>query len=153
MNNSLINDLSQSTYQPSVDNVINYIQDMDIVKLDEILDNQTEYQNQPKGKFIKSLNSVFETFKSNNNDKLIKHSGACISDKCANSCKNGYSFTGNQSKHMLNLIFEVESGIVQNLHDCFDFKILDKDFNSDDYIQLTILNLDGDSVNGITSFF
>lgn len=133
--------------------VIYYIQEMDIDMLDLILDKEKEYQDVSKDVFIQNLNTTFDVFRFNNNDKLIKHKGFCNSDKCANSCKNGYAFAGNHSKHILNIIFEVKNGIIQDMYECFDFKIFNRELNMENYTQLTLSNLEGDEVNGITSPF
>ena len=148
LNNTLLQNLKTQS-----EVVIYYIQEMDIDMLELILDNEMKYQELSKDKFIQKLSVIFDTFKLNKNDKLIKQDGFCNSDKCENSCKNGYTFLGNHSKHSLNLIFEVEDGIIQDIHDCFEFKSLNKELNIEYYNQLTILNLDGDFVNGITSPF
>lgn len=118
--------------------VIYYIQEMDIEMVDLILENDKLYQDMPKSDFIERLYGIVDILKYNKSDKLIGYEGFCDSNNCTNSCKNGYAFKANNSKHILNLIFEAENGIIQDIYECYEFKIFDKGLDIEDCNQLII---------------
>jgi hypothetical protein len=101
--------------------VIHAISVMDIDLLDSVLDRNLTYQDTTKAIFIKSLEVIFENFRSEDSF-LIPHKGRCISDECPNTNKNGISFTGNVSEDYLNLILETDKeNTVTDIYECYSF--------------------------------
>lgn len=133
--------------------VIYYIQEMDVDMIDLILDKDKSYQDMPKSDFIEKLTNAIDIFKHNKNNKLIDYTGFCNNELCTNKCKNGYSFIGNHSKHIMNIILEVTNGNVQNLYECHDFMIFEKEINLENYSRIYIDEPQNGFVSGITSFF
>lgn len=133
--------------------VIYYIREMDVDMIDLILDKDKSYQDMPKVVFIEKLTNAIDVFKHNKNNKLIGYTGFCDSEICPNNCKNGYSFIGNHSKHRMDIIFDVKNGNVQDVFECADFMIFDKEINPNDYSRVYI-DVPGEGfVSGLESLF
>lgn len=143
----------QPTPTTQAEAVIYYIQEMDMDMIDLILDNDRTYQHMPKSDFIEKLTNAMENFKQHKNDKLIGYAGFCDTEKCVHHCKNGYSFIGNHSKHRMDIIFEVTNGNVQDLHECEEFKAIDKNIDVKEYSRIYIDEPRDGLVSGIESFF
>ena len=133
--------------------VIYYIQEMDVDMIDLILDKDKTYQHMPKSDFIEKLTNAIENFKQHKNDKLIGYAGFCDTEKCVHHCKNGYSFIGNRSKHRMDIILEVTNGNVQDLCECADFRIIDKNIDVKAYSRVYIDEPRDGLVSGIEPFF
>ena len=99
------------------DTLVNYIERMDIEKINEILDNQ-KYSHKTKPEFIKLLKGVFDVFKEAGNTRLQAEQGVCKG--CNFGCK-GYSFIGVNDNSHLDLAFEFEKDRIKDMCDCSNF--------------------------------
>jgi hypothetical protein len=54
--------------------------------------------------------------------------GYCDPKDC-NYMKAGFSFVGNKSKQYMDLIFEIESGLIADLYECTEFKCSEISFD------------------------
>jgi hypothetical protein len=109
---NLSNELSQEQA------VLYFIKQMNIDKLNQILDNK-EYQNYEKSEFLKLLTIVFNTFKNRGNTKLVSSVGQCI------ACKFGhkaYYLKGNIDNSHLEILIEVKNDKVFDIRECNSFK-------------------------------
>ena len=95
--------------------IIQAIQEMDIQKLEELLEDDRPYMDVPKELFLEKLKIQFDRCKKNeivSFDKLI--SGVCAS--CNKGCK-GYSFV-TKDNQTLDLFFEEDNGEVTDVYLC-----------------------------------
>lgn len=95
--------------------IINAIKEMDIHKLEQLLDDNRPYMDVPKTLFLDKLKIQFDRCKKNeinSFDKLI--SGVCAS--CNKGCK-GYSFM-TKDNQALDLFFEEENDEVTDVYLC-----------------------------------
>ena len=95
--------------------IINAIKDMDIEKLEQLLEDDRPYMDVPKALFLEKLKIQFDRCNKNkvtSFDKLI--SGVCAS--CNKGCK-GYSFV-TKDNQALDLFFEEENGEVTDVYLC-----------------------------------
>ncbi len=79
---------------------------MDIDTLGLVLDDNKTYQDVSKELFLQKVKEGFDDFKKYGDTELLIYPGRCISTKCSNSGKRGYSFIGGTSKLHLDMIFE-----------------------------------------------
>jgi len=104
------------------DAVLHFFKLMDIEMINDLLDNNRTYQEFPKDKFILKLDFAFEQFKTAGDTTLLLFAGSCGSQDCSNYKCTGFSFAGNQSGCFMNLIFDIQNGIVCDIYECHFFK-------------------------------
>ena len=103
--------------------IINAIKEMDIEKLEQLLDDNRPYMDVPKSLFLDKLKIQFDKCKKNevtSFDKLV--SGVCAS--CNKGCK-GYSFV-TKDNHTLDLFFEEENEEVTDVYLCNKLEVKEK---------------------------
>lgn len=113
-----------SNKQTNKQTIIQAIKEMDIEKLEELLDVNRPYMDVPKALFLEKLKIQFDRCKKNkitSFDKLI--SGVCAS--CNKGCK-GYSFI-TKDNQALDLFFEEENGEVTDVYLCNKLETEEKD--------------------------
>ena len=97
------------------DAVVHFFCEMDIDMIDAVLGRIPKLQSMKKQKFISQLEKVFQNFKSAGDTCLIKLPGNC------NNCyvgKAGYVFVGNKSKNYINILFDLNQGIITDMFEC-----------------------------------
>jgi hypothetical protein len=110
--------------------IIQAISEMDILRLEELLDDNKTYQDATKQVFIEKVNEVFEKFKEKQDTQLISFSGSCNRESCTNNkgCK-GLAFVGNTSNNAMNLIFNESENDFEDIFKCSEFKTNDGSIN------------------------
>lgn len=110
--------------------IIQAISEMDILKLEELLDDNKTYQEATKQVFLEKLNEVFEKFKVKQDTQLISFSGSCNRESCTNNkgC-TGLAFVGNASNNAMNLIFNESENNFEDIFKCSEFKTNDESIN------------------------
>ena len=98
--------------------VIYFIRQMNIAKLNELLDPIT-YQDEPKYKFLELLEDAFYRFQEAGNTSLDNHPGKCIG--CNSGC-TGYAFVGNIDQLHMDLVIAEKNDRVSDIYDCSQFK-------------------------------
>ena len=91
--------------------VVYFIQQLDIEMVDSLLDDSLEYQDMRKDLFINKLGHAFNEFIEAGDTFLISTKGFCDSVICNYQC-NGLSFVGNTSGNFIDLIIEIEEGVL-----------------------------------------
>jgi hypothetical protein len=103
--------------------ITNFICNFDINGLNDILDENLQYQKLEKHIFLDKLGIVFAEFLEVGDTYLESHSGHC--NRC-NKCDSGISFIGNKSRSYIDLIIVSENGKVSNIFECSDFATNEK---------------------------
>ncbi len=98
--------------------VVYFIRQMNIVKLNELLDPIT-YQDEPKYKFLELLEDAFCRFQGLGNTALYNLEGKCVG--CNDGC-TGFSFLGNNDESHMDLVIAEHNGRVSDIYDCSQFK-------------------------------
>jgi len=93
----------------------------------DLLDDDRTYQDMPKSQFLHLLDNAFMKLSEEENTGLTAHSGTCGNEECINAGKSGFCFTGNKTKHHINLIIEEENGKVTDIYECNGFHCPTKD--------------------------
>ena len=112
-------DLSQIKTQ--ADAVVDFICKMHIEMIDAILDPDRTYQGFPKDAFIKKLLAAFNEFVNTGDTYLHCYAGHCGGKTCCNYGSKGFSFIGHYSGNYMNLLIDVENGVVQDINECGGF--------------------------------
>ena len=103
--------------------VLYFIENLDVEMVDTILDNDRNYQDLSKPIFIHKLGAALDSFMEMGDTFLSRRAGQCQHKECNYLCR-GYSFTGNQSNHHMDLIVETnKEGKVLDLYECSHFLI------------------------------
>lgn len=118
--------------------LIESFQEMDISKLEPLLDSNKTYQDASKLTFIHKLEEVFSTFKESGESSLIAHNGFCNSPLCPNRNCNGYSFVGKRTNKHFDLIVLESENIIKDLFHCYGFEIMDNSIVVEDSIDIDI---------------
>ncbi len=95
--------------------IINAFSTMNLSILADLLDEDKDYEDVNKWRFIDIIKDKFEYLKSCGDTFLKK-----IPSKCM-GCKYGkatITFQGNISKKKLSLMFEIEGGIIMDIYEC-----------------------------------
>lgn len=118
--------------------LIESIQEMDISKLEPLLDSNKTYQDASKFTFLHKLEEVFSTFKNSGESSLIAYNGFCNSALCPNKNCNGYSFVGKRTNKHFDLIVLENGNMIYDLFHCYGFEILDNSIVVEDSIEIDI---------------
>jgi len=118
-----------------VDAVLYFLQRLDIVMVSSILNDNRTYQNFKKPLFIKKLAAALDEFIEAGDTYLKRHDGVCNSKTCNFNCK-GFSFVGNQSENYMDLILDIQDGIVLDIYECIRFKCKNQEIKKNEYIGL-----------------
>lgn len=120
--------------------IIEAISKMDIKSLTHLLEDSFTYNDKPKKEFLNDLKKTFRNFKQLGNTYLEVHKGNCIGKSCDVISCVGFSFVGNNSRDIMNLIFKEDNS---DIFTCYNFALNDKnieitsldieDFNFDDF--------------------
>ena len=102
--------------------IVKFISAMDSEMLTELLSADITYQDAHKEVFIEKLNEAFKKFKRENDTSLLPFPGVCISKDCTNTGCKGYSFVGNKSGAIMDLIIEEKNGEVYDIYHCHGMK-------------------------------
>lgn len=119
-----------------IDAVREYFSRMDLEMLDLVLEDAQYYSGVPKSEFLKRLDAIFEQFRNSGDKQLNIYRGIC--GDCRNACR-GYTISGPESGHYINLLFEERNGVVVNICDCCNM------LNQQDFVKTRRLTLDIDS--------
>lgn len=113
---------------------------MDIKSLFHLLEDSFTYNDKSKNEFLSDLEKSFKNFKQLGNTHLEVHKGNCIGKSCDVVSCVGFSFVGNNSRDIMNLIFKEDNS---DIFTCHNFTLYDKnieitsldieDFNFDDF--------------------
>ena len=117
------------------DAVLYFLQCLDIAKVSNVLDDKKTYQNFEKPLFIKKLGSALDEFIEAGDTYLNRYEGVCNSKTCNFNCK-GFSFVGNKSEDYLDLIIDIQDGVVLDIYECFSFKCENQEIQKNEYIGL-----------------
>ena len=112
--------------KPNIYQLIPYISNMDINKLQEILSDDCNYMGLSKTHFIAKLADVFDHFRFECKDtQLIPSNGICCEKDCSNFGGFGVCFKGNKSQKYLSLIFgtDKDTDKVNTIFDCQNFQL------------------------------
>lgn len=101
--------------------IIHAITELDISKLEVLLDEDKTYQDTTKEMFISKLSEAFIKFKESKDDSLYFREGKCGSKLCKNRGCKGYTFIGNNSRLHMDLIFEESNNEIVDIYHCNDF--------------------------------
>lgn len=112
-----------SDIKTQADAVLYFIQHLDIDMVDLLLSDQYTYQDFEKCIFINKLGIAFDKFIQEGDTYLYRHCGYCNSHPSRNRCK-GFTFIGNNSRYYMDLIIVINDGVVQDIYDCRNFKII-----------------------------
>lgn len=106
-----------------VDAILYFLQRLDIDMVNDILDNNRTYQDFEKPLFIHKLGNALDKFLAAGDTFLNCYSGFCNSELCNYRC-TGFSFIGNKSKNYIDLIIDINEGVVHDIYECSEFKFL-----------------------------
>ena len=110
---------TQIQTQTQVHLFINHIEQMDIEKIQQLLDSSITYQDMNKSDFVWKLSEVFQKFLEAGDSFLVSQPGMC------NSCyrgNKGLTFKGNLSFNYISIIIEHENGTITDIYECNRFK-------------------------------
>lgn len=112
--------------------------DMNITKLENLLDDDRTYQEVKKSLFLKKLSLVFDKLRSNGEKRLDICTGSCGSKECNFGC-SGYLFKSPISGKYISLIFEElkDRDDFQDIYQCYEFKLTAGTVESDNSIHLS----------------
>lgn len=97
--------------------------EMDIQKLDQLLNDHQTYQEANKSTFLKKLHLVFSQMSSGNAERLELHGGKCGSAECNYGCR-GYMFKSPFNGKNVSFIFEEtkDGDDFNDIYTCYQFK-------------------------------
>ena len=127
------NDSGDIVLKTQADTVLYFLQCLDIAKVSNVLDDKKTYQNFEKPLFIKKLGSALDEFIEAGDTYLNRYDGVCNSKTCNFNCK-GFSFVGNKSEDYLDLIIDIQDGVVLDIYECFSFKCENQEIQKNEYI-------------------
>ena len=117
------------------DAVLYFLQHLDVTMVSNILNDKQTYQNFEKPLFIKKLGDALDEFIEAGDTYLNRYDGVCNSKTCNFNCK-GFSFVGNKSEDYLDLIIDIQDGVVLDIYECFSFKCENQEIKKNEYIGL-----------------
>jgi hypothetical protein len=101
------------------DAVLYCFQQMDWQMLDDLLDEDIQYEDKSKDMFIAELRQHFYKFQLAGDTYLHCFKGKCNGRNCSNKKTTlGFEFFGNKSKRKYKLIMDFANGKVQDLFEC-----------------------------------
>jgi hypothetical protein len=130
-----LNDSESIASKTQAGALLYFLQRLDIAMISTVLDDKKTYQNFEKPLFIKKLGAALDEFIEAGNTYLNRYEGVCNSKTCNFNCK-GYSFVGNQSQDYLDLIIDIQDGVVLDIYECFSFKCENQKIQKNEYIGL-----------------
>jgi hypothetical protein len=117
------------------DEVLYFIQILDLQLVDLLLDSNRTYQGYKKLSFINRLGLAFDEFEASGDTFLTKVPGQCSAEECNYKCK-GFSFIGNNSGNYFDLIIDVQEGYVQDIYECSLFQCVDQEIQKNERIKI-----------------
>lgn len=101
------------------DAVLYCFQQMDWCMLEDLLDENIQYEDKSKAMFIAKLKQHFNAYKLAGDTYLHCFKGRCNGRNCSNKNTTlGFDFVGNKSKKRYTLIIDLANGKVQDLFEC-----------------------------------
>ena len=95
--------------------IVTAFAEMDIEKLVELLDEEIEYQDTGKWRFLAIIKKQFQNFKKEGDTYLFQQPSRCLG--CSYG-RFGFVFTGNESMKMWSLVFQIENGFLTDIYEC-----------------------------------
>ena len=127
------NDSGDIALKTQVDSVLYFLQRLDISMVSNVLDDKKTYQNIEKPLFIKKLGAAVDELIDAGDTYLNRYDGVCNSKTYNFNCK-GFSLVGNKSNDYLDLIIEIQDGVVLDIYECFSFKCENQEIIKNEYI-------------------
>lgn len=118
--------------------ILKSFSDMDISKLELLLNDSYTYQDAEKNIFLEKLEELFEEFKSFNDSQLILEEGKCIDNYCENCSCTGYALIGNNSMNHSDFIFKETKDDFIEIFYCDGFEIDNNDIELNDSIVIKL---------------
>ncbi len=122
------------------DAVIHYIKNLDIDRIDTLLDSELTYQDFPKITFIQKFEVAFDEFIQAGDKVLEISNGFCSEFICNNQC-SGYRFSSKSSGLYFDLIIDIEDGKVKDIYECSSFFCLSSDTNAKKRVRIDKIDL------------
>ena len=95
--------------------IVTAFSDMNIDKLVELLDEDIDYQDLDKWRFLALIKKKFEKFKKQEDTYLLRDFSQCMGCSFGTF---GFVFKGNRSKRKWSLVFKVEVGVLIDIYEC-----------------------------------
>ena len=130
-----LNDSGDIPLKTQAEAVLYFLQHLDVTMVSNILNDKQAYQNFEKSLFIKKLSDALDEFIEAGDTYLNRYDGVCNSKTCNFNCK-GFSFVGNKSEDYLDLIIDIQDGVVLDIYECFSFKCENQEIKKNEYIGL-----------------
>ena len=117
-------DKSRRTFVPSqwdeiteimIHKTVAAFSEMNIEQLVELLDEEIEYEDLGKWRFLSLIKKQFEEFKKQGNAYLLQDPSQCMGCSFGTF---GFVFKGNRSKRKWSLVFKVEDGQLVDIYEC-----------------------------------
>ena len=89
--------------------------EMNIEQLVDLLDEEIEYEDLGKWRFLALIKKQFEEFKKQGDTYLLKDPSQCMGCSFGTF---GFVFKGNRSKRKWSLVFKVEDGKLVDIYEC-----------------------------------
>ena len=89
--------------------------EMNIEQLVELLDEEIEYEDLGKWRFLSLIKKQFAEFKKQGDTYLLKNPSQCMGCSFGTF---GFVFRGNRSKRKWSLVFKVENGALVDIYEC-----------------------------------
>ncbi|MFM7195901.1 MAG: hypothetical protein ACKOYP_14120 [Bacteroidota bacterium] len=109
------------TLNTQAEAIVHFIQQLDIERIDMLLDHRRTYQDLSKRTFVSRFGAALDKFSRAGDTFLDTHRGHCCSRACGLN-RRGYTFIGNKSGHYMDLIILAKKGIVHDIYECHYFK-------------------------------
>lgn len=119
-------ELNMRTYteiKTQSDAVLHFLKHLDIEMIDAVLEPSRTYQDFEKNTFVQKLGYALDEFIQSGDTCLNCYPGQCNSEICNYKCK-GFTFIGNNSGNYFDLIIDIKNGVVHDIYECTEFKVM-----------------------------
>ena len=98
-----------------VNKIVVAFNEMDIMELVSLLDEEIEYQDLGKWRFLALIKKQFKQYQKDGDSYLFEELSHCVG--CSFG-RFGYTFKGNHSQRKWSLVFKVENGALVDIYEC-----------------------------------